>query len=172
MNTQNTPSIIIVGYGNPLRRDDGAGAALIRRLHAHFGSQTVLKLQELTQHDQLGLMVVHQLSPELAETLALYDSAIFVDASVETEYFIVERYDLPCEAEHVYHSHNITPRQLSMLCMLSQDASKLTQIHIVHLPASDMSVGEGLSSAMQQHLDAAEQWIWEHIDACSNHTVH
>lgn len=172
MSKQNTPFTIIVGYGNPLRRDDGAGPELIRRLQAHLGAQTVLQIQQLVHHDQLGLLVVHQLSPELCETLKLYDHAVFVDASVELDEFTVEQVVLPCEAEMVYHSHSLTPRQLAMLCMLSQNDGRLKCIYILHLPALDMSVGEGFTPAMVTHMDEALLWIKAYIDADSNHVVH
>jgi hydrogenase maturation protease len=56
------PGTLILGYGNPLRADDGLG----RRVA-----------------EQLGGMSVHQLAPELAETISQADIVIFVDA-VET----------------------------------------------------------------------------------------
>ncbi|WP_254030381.1 hydrogenase maturation protease [Planktothrix agardhii] len=62
--------ILIVGYGNPIRGDDGIGQAVI------------------TELEQLNLMNVrslslHQLTPEVAAEMAEVDTVIFVDASLE-----------------------------------------------------------------------------------------
>lgn len=59
---------LVIGVGNDLRRDDGAGLAVI---------------QELTHLDVPGLRVIwsHQLVPELLEPIAVARLVIFVDAA-------------------------------------------------------------------------------------------
>ena len=56
--------MLIIGYGNPLRGDDGVGPAAACRLRA------------------LGFdaLCVHQLTPELAEAVAAAPEVIFLDA--------------------------------------------------------------------------------------------
>jgi hydrogenase maturation protease len=61
--------VIVIGYGNPSRRDDGV---------AHY---VLEKLQDLAD-DRLELIACHQLGIELAETIKDYDLVIFVDACV------------------------------------------------------------------------------------------
>jgi hydrogenase maturation protease len=58
---------LIVGYGNPLRGDDGVGPVVARAFVGVPGIDAVC---------------CHQLTPELAERLAAVDLAVFVDASV------------------------------------------------------------------------------------------
>jgi hydrogenase maturation protease len=65
---------LIIGYGNPLRGDDGAGWHAVERLRDALGDREDVELQAL-----------HQLTPELAETLAHFDRAIFIDAGVPDE---------------------------------------------------------------------------------------
>jgi len=60
--------ILVIGYGNTLRGDDGAGVAAAERIARRF--------------PQVDVMTVHQLQPELAETIAWYSTVFFVDASV------------------------------------------------------------------------------------------
>lgn len=61
-------SILVVGYGNELRGDDGAGAAVARSIEiAHLPDVTV--------------RIVHQLMPELADDLLTCSRVIFVDAA-------------------------------------------------------------------------------------------
>jgi hydrogenase maturation protease len=61
--------VLVIGYGNELRGDDGVGPHVVRQLAA-------LGL------DGVHTRIVHQLLPELAAELADTDCAIFVDAQV------------------------------------------------------------------------------------------
>jgi hydrogenase maturation protease len=60
-------SILVIGYGNELRGDDGVGQKVARTVHK-WGLPNVRSL------------AVHQLTPELAEELVKVDCVIFVDA--------------------------------------------------------------------------------------------
>ncbi len=55
---------LLIGFGNSLRQDDGAGRAVAERL---------------------GGLSVHQLAPELAETISLAEEVVFIDASSRLE---------------------------------------------------------------------------------------
>jgi len=62
--------LLIIGYGNPLRSDDGIGCLIAKELAKRIGeSATVL--------------TVHQLTPELAEAIREADLVIFIDACYE-----------------------------------------------------------------------------------------
>lgn len=60
---------LIIGYGNPLRGDDGVGWEVASRLAAAIPS------------DAAHILTVHQLTPELAEPVSEADLVIFIDAS-------------------------------------------------------------------------------------------
>jgi hydrogenase maturation protease len=61
------PSCMVIGCGNPLRGDDRLGPA-------------VAQIVETWRLPGVAAIAVHQLTPEIAATLAQYDRAIFVDA--------------------------------------------------------------------------------------------
>jgi hydrogenase maturation protease len=61
--------LLIIGYGNPLRGDDGIGPAVVDELQ---GSPIAARTELLQRH---------QLGPELAAQIAIADAVIFVDAS-------------------------------------------------------------------------------------------
>jgi hydrogenase maturation protease len=65
------PPLLVIGYGNILRRDDGVGWAAARRLANQLPG-------ELAQ-----VLMVQQLLPELSERLSRCEQAIFIDASAE-----------------------------------------------------------------------------------------
>ncbi len=67
--------ILVCGYGNPYRMDDGVGhhlAPLLAEWLDGKGQEAKLPLE-------------HQLLPEMADELARYDLAVFVDARVPSE---------------------------------------------------------------------------------------
>lgn len=60
--------LMIIGYGNPLRGDDGLGWQAARRLADEV-------------RDGVDVIACHQLMPELAEPLSRADRAVFIDAA-------------------------------------------------------------------------------------------
>ena len=60
---------LIIGYGNPLRGDDGVGWEVASRLAVIIPSEAA------------HILTVHQLTPELAESVSEADLVIFIDAS-------------------------------------------------------------------------------------------
>jgi hydrogenase maturation protease len=70
----NTPKILIYGYGNPGRGDDGLGPAFIDRVEAW-------KKREKINH--IVTDSNYQLNIEEALTIRDYDKVVFIDASTE-----------------------------------------------------------------------------------------
>jgi hydrogenase maturation protease len=64
---------LVIGYGNPLRGDDGIGPATAQAL----ADEAVIDCGQV--------IVCHQLTPELAECIAAVDLVIFVDAAVDVQ---------------------------------------------------------------------------------------
>jgi hydrogenase maturation protease len=62
---------LIIGYGNPIRGDDRVGWEVAERLVCSMGDPSVT------------IMTVHQLAPELCESIHHADLTIFVDASID-----------------------------------------------------------------------------------------
>ena len=63
--------ILVIGYGNPLRSDDGVGPAIVRSLD-----------ESLHDAARLTCLAAFQLTPELADDISRTDCVYFVDASV------------------------------------------------------------------------------------------
>ena len=62
--------LLIIGYGNPLRGDDGVGWQIADPLARLAG-------------DSATVLTVHQLTPELAEPISGADLVVFIDACYE-----------------------------------------------------------------------------------------
>jgi hydrogenase maturation protease len=68
-----TGKALIIGYGNPLRGDDGIGQA---------AAQALANDAAIECADVIGC---HQLTPELAECIAAVDLVVFVDAAADIQ---------------------------------------------------------------------------------------
>jgi hydrogenase maturation protease len=64
---------LIIGYGNPLRGDDGVGWRVANLL------------AELLNDESAKIVAVHQLTPELAEPIGEAKLVIFIDAACDGE---------------------------------------------------------------------------------------
>jgi len=67
------PRVLVIGYGNPVRGDDGLGAYVVERLATE------------APQDNVEFLTLHQLTPELAERLSQVDLAVFIDARYDGE---------------------------------------------------------------------------------------
>jgi hydrogenase maturation protease len=72
--TRKLPKILVYGYGNPGRQDDGLGISLAEELEKLFAGNPRVNLQTDTNY---------QLNLEDAANIAEYDIVIFADASTE-----------------------------------------------------------------------------------------
>lgn len=63
------PRLLIVAYGNPLRSDDGVAWRAAEALQGMFSP------------NEVEILTMHQLGPELAESVSRIQCVIFVDAT-------------------------------------------------------------------------------------------
>lgn len=135
--------ILIIGIGNTLRRDDGAGWFFAEALAA------ALEAAGRPVHLELH----HQLTPELAiEAAELEPGAIiFVDASIAVDEATLSV--LTVTDAEVGAGHGLTPTML--LALLRHLYAVDTAAWLVQTPARDFGHGEGLSEVAQRGVDAA-----------------
>ena len=101
MKSRGTDRPLIIGYGNPLRGDDGIGCVVAERL--------------LAQGHMQGLEVIfaHQLTPDLAEPLSRATLAIFVDAASNVvPGKIIAHAVRPDVPRNGIFGHHLTPAEL------------------------------------------------------------
>jgi hydrogenase maturation protease len=79
--------LVVIGFGNSLRQDDGFGPVVVERLSARVNDERVVLLAPST------------LTPELAATLADTRRAIFVDACATLSPGEVARRDIGCDEQ-------------------------------------------------------------------------
>ena len=135
------PDTLIIGYGNPLRGDDG------------FGWHAALRLREIIHDDGIEILPVHQLTPELMDPISRARRVIFIDAAVGDDagtltVITIETTGGPAPA----FTHFATP------AALLQGASSLygakPEALLITVVGLDFELGEKLSEPVQVALES------------------
>ncbi len=133
------PNVLIIGYGNPLRRDDGAGWEIVEWIEKNL------------YNDHIEADAYHQLTPDLAEELSRARVVIFVDAEEGGEPGASSIREL--EAETITSSaftHHINP---SVLLSLSQSLyGKQPKAFLSAICGEDFGLGEGFSPKVEEEI--------------------
>lgn len=137
---------LVIGYGNSLRSDDGAGQ-LVAEAVAEWGLATVRSLAR------------HQLTPELAADLADADAVIFVDAVVAFDQPEAQVQVEPLAPRHQRDTlgHAVDPRSLLSLTQTLYD--KTPRAYRILIPAFSFAFGEALSPTTQARVEQALEKI-------------
>jgi hydrogenase maturation protease len=127
-------SLLILGYGNPLRGDDAMG---------------------LVAAERLGGIAVHQLMPELADRIAEAHSVIFLDADAtvapgEISVKAVEPADGTLD-------HHATPGGLLRLVRTVYGAAPKSWL--IGMGGEDFDLREGLSPAAERAVERAVAFV-------------
>lgn len=138
--TQDRPTrILVIGYGNPGRQDDGLGPAAAAAIES-------LQAPNVTVIDN------YQLAIEDAIDVAAHDSVWFVDAS--------RIGDAPCAAERIspemdisFTSHLLKPQTL--LAIARQQFGGSPDAHLLSIRGYEFDFREGLSPGARENLAAA-----------------
>jgi hydrogenase maturation protease len=135
--------LLVIGYGNELRGDDGVGPAAAART-GELGLPGV------------EILTVHQLVPELADPISRAATVVFVDASVEELEDVQMRELQPLEDVQV-SAHSSDPRGLLTLARDLFDRAPAAWM--ISIPVSDFSFGEQLSRQAQDGVEKAVQMV-------------
>ncbi len=148
----NTKKILIYGYGNPGRQDDGLGNTAIEALDAW------LKENKITN---IALDSNYQLNIEDAADIADKDIVVFVDASEEAhvENFIVTRVEPTDKVE--FTMHTVSPGFVLNLC--NQIYNKMPETYLIHIRGYEWEMKEELTVEAKKNLSLALDYIKQGI---------
>ncbi len=138
--------ILILGYGNSLRNDDGVGQYVANQIATR-------------EWPNVRCLARTQLLPELAEDIATADLVLFVDADVrpasgDLEPDIVRVSCLtPPDVPLQTAMHSLTPEGLLALSKLLYGHNP--RARLVSIPVKDTELGDTLSPQAQQGAHAA-----------------
>jgi hydrogenase maturation protease len=145
--------ILILGYGNPLRSDDGLGWRAAEELSRTLSSTEV------------EVLTLHQLTPDLAGPLSQATAVVFIDASQEGEPGDLSCVPVTPQASGASFSHELSP---SAALALSQLLFRTCpRAFLVSLCGGNFEHGETLSPAVAAglpRLTALVEQLVEHLD--------
>lgn len=143
--------VLVVGYGNPLRGDDGVGITAVEKLVERV--ETERKRGSYEVPVAIRFKALHQLTPELAADLAEVDFAVFIDAACDNvQGEIVHRRVLPSHSAPDAFSHQLTPEVL--LAMAERLYGRCPEAHLYSVGAASFEYGETLSEPVRAALPA------------------
>ena len=146
-------TILLIAYGNSMRRDDGAGLALANIIEQIWRSQDVT----------VRRLSIHQLTPELAADMAEPDisAVVFVDACVadDPDQALIPTIRPLSQAVDMSPTigHHLSPELLMVYSAKLYD--KTPPCWMITIPGVDFGVGDALSEPVKQALAGSEALI-------------
>lgn len=132
-------AVLVVGYGNPLRGDDG------------LGWQAAQQLTTLPWQRDVDVVACHQLTPELSEPVSQAALVIFIDAAQDgLPGLMTERWIVPDAVGPAAFSHHLTPARL-LACALALYGTCPAAV-MLSVAGADFGPSEALSPAVQPVL--------------------
>ncbi len=135
--------ILVYGYGNPGRQDDGLGIELVSRLE-EWAAETGLADIEFDNNYQLNI--------EDADVISRKDLVVFADASEEDiEDFCLSKVD--ASGKLSFTTHAASPAYIVKLCQELFEKEPL--VFLLHIKGYEWAFQEGLSSRALDNLEGA-----------------
>ena len=139
--------ILVYGYGNPGRQDDGLGIELVNRLEKWAVDQGLSDIRFDNNY---------QLNIEDAEAISEMDLVIFADASEEEiEDYCFSKVD--GKADLSFTTHAASPGYILKLCQELFD--KDPPVFLLHIKGYQWAMQEGLSPSAEKNLTGAVAYM-------------
>jgi hydrogenase maturation protease len=133
--------LLVIGYGNTLRSDDGVGPR---------AADTLAELRL----PGVEAITAALLAPELADPISRAETVVFVDATVAPgTAAAVQIQPLEPAASSQIMAHAADPR--TMLALARDVFGHAPQGYILTIPVEDMAIGEKLSDRAARGLEEA-----------------
>jgi len=138
---------LVIGYGNTLRGDDGAGIRAAERLAGRLPG--------------VDVVTAHQLQPELAETISHYARVFFLDASAEAS--DIRSFVLTPAAAHIPGvSHDHSPEALLELCQ-NLYGRVPERTFLIAIPGQTFDLSEHLSAFTEKKIERAIEEVGRYL---------
>jgi len=139
-------TVLIVGFGNPGRLDDGLGPALAERI-------------ALAELPGVTVEADYQLTVEDAAEVAKYDIVLFADADTAgPEPFWVKRIEGDDEEHLSFSSHSVSPR--GVLTLAKKLFNAVPEAYLLGIRGYEFNeFGEGLTDKARANLAEATAYV-------------
>lgn len=147
--------VLVIGYGNPLRGDDGVGCVVAEEIAKKMCDPQC----------RVQVIACHQLNPELAEAVADTRAVIFVDASVDLKPGEVCVNSVsPDRFSPAAFSHSLRPSAL--LATASELFGQAPPAKAVMIGAASFDLGMKLTPEVRGAVKTALRLIEKEIAIC------
>ncbi len=143
--------LLVIGYGNTLRRDDGVGPKVAEAAAA-------LDLPGVTA------LACPLLTPELAEAVSGARAVIFVDAAVDAPREVQMRALIPADS---YQIMGHAPSPATLLALARDVFGHAPEAWWLTIPVEELGIGEVLSPLAQRDFELAVAEIRKRAAASS-----
>jgi hydrogenase maturation protease len=159
-------SVLLIGYGNSSRRDDGVAEHILRRLLAalDLDPESLMTEQDEEQRPGLRAVLVHQLAPELAELAWRYDTVVFLDAHVPgVDWEPLAWQAIEPTVQGGMSGHHLKPGVILSLCETLY--GHRPQAYMLSVLGHNFDFGETLTAETSKLADQAVQRLLELVAA-------
>ena len=109
--------LLLIGYGNPDREDDGVAWHILRALAIKLGLPSPSSYEdEFREFPRIDFAFYLQLTPEMAEDIRAYEYVCFIDAHTGSIPEPVRLIDVESEFQASPFTHHLTPQSLLSMC--------------------------------------------------------
>jgi len=155
---------IILGFGNPDRGDDGVAWHVLTGIARHFDKTLILDAFvacTLKLSEQTYLWFNLQLIPEVAEELATYQNAIFIDAHTAEINKEIKIFPIEPEFQNSPFTHHLTAA--SCLSLAKTLYGQYPQSILVSIRGYDFGFSRVLSKKTRKLAEKAINLIMERL---------
>jgi hydrogenase maturation protease len=160
--------LLVLGYGNVDRRDDGVALHVVNALRERLGQPPIdpHETDGLEMHESdLDTGFVYQLTPELAQVAAEYDHVVFVDAHISRHEELIRQVPVAAEARPTVVSHQLSPG--TVLAVGRELYGGNPTGTLLSIRGHDFDFGTGLSPDTAAGVEPAVNRIWAMYQAAS-----
>lgn len=152
---------LIVGYGNVDRQDDGIAWHVLAGLHRELGRRGLAEPEDGFEFigSNPEFMYVLQLTPEMAETVAEFETVCFVDAHTANISDDLQVVPLQAEFQNSPFTHHMTPETLLSFCQTLYGRSP--DAILVSVRGFEFGFSRCLSPGSERLAGQAIQFIWD-----------
>ena len=154
--------ILVYGYGNPGRQDDGLGLEMVKKIEEWIEEHHIKNIETDTNY---------QLNVEDAERISKKDVVVFVDATKDEEVHEFKFTHLQeVETKPEFTTHAASPEYVLHVCNELFKKNPRTCVMAVRGYSWDMK--EGLTDNARLNLEQAFQYLTRRLEAYIETEVH
>ncbi len=130
--------VLVLGYGNRLRTDDG------------LGWQVAVELFRANTSPEVEVLPCHQLTPDLAEAVSFAETVIFIDSARDGKPGELRQEELYSRSGSTSFTHDLSPATL--LALAAELFGVCPRAHLVTICGECYDPGETLSATVNSHV--------------------